>query len=491
MTKDANIDISVHTGKPRIRVRAGSMDGLANLAHGLGDPLKDKLAGSSYQLFALNRQEVTNAYMSSWLSRRIVDIPADDMTSKIPEITLGAGKDAAKAVTKEIKRRGVMDALNRCQRWANLYGGAIGIIVTKNAAGKTDPLDSPLDVTKLQKGCFANIIVTDRWAISKGAVRIADPGSPDIGDAEVYQVAYIDRAILQSTIRVHHSRIMKFRGNKVPAMLVNYYDGWGDSVLTAAYDAIRGKDAVSGNMNRLTYEATIDAVNVPNLGNKLSSPEGESSLLRRFQVANLIKGINSLMILDGGEPGVENSGEKLTRSPYSFTGLKDVWEGAAADVAGAVEIPLTRLFGRSATGLNATGNNDMRVYYERIARDQAHKLNPALDILLPVIVRSVLGAGEDDFDYTHPSLETWSKAELSEIEKRDAERDKIYADMGAITGGLVARELDIRGTYQAMTDDDVKAAEAVGDEEGDEDLLTDPENEDQSEADKEEAEGGE
>ena len=53
--------------------------------------------------------------------------------------------------------------------------------------------------------------------------------------------------------------------------------------------------------------------------------------------------------------------------PYSFDGIKDMHEAFMTEVAGAAEIPVTKLFGRSPDGMNATGEADMRNYYERIA----------------------------------------------------------------------------------------------------------------------------
>lgn len=48
--------------------------------------------------------------------------------------------------------------------------------------------------------------------------------------------------------------------------------------------------------------------------------------------------------------------------PYNFAGLKDIYEAFMTEVAGAAEILVTRLFGRSPDGMNATGKADMQHY---------------------------------------------------------------------------------------------------------------------------------
>ena len=52
---------------------------------------------------------------------------------------------------------------------------------------------------------------------------------------------------------------------------------------------------------------------------------------------------------------------------YSFTGLSDIYESFMMDMAGAAEIPATKLFGRSPQGFNSTGESDLRNYYDMIA----------------------------------------------------------------------------------------------------------------------------
>ena len=61
------------------------------------------------------------------------------------------------------------------------------------------------------------------------------------------------------------------------------------------------------------------------------------------------------------------------------------------DVAGAAEIPATKLFGRSPQGFQSTGESDLRNYYEMVAGLQERHLRPALDRLLPVMAMSCWG----------------------------------------------------------------------------------------------------
>ena len=44
---------------------------------------------------------------------------------------------------------------------------------------------------------------------------------------------------------------------------------------------------------------------------------------------------------------------------YTFGGIADTYDRFMMDVAGAAETPVTKLFGRSPAGMNATGESDM------------------------------------------------------------------------------------------------------------------------------------
>ena len=91
------------------------------------------------------------------------------------------------------------------------------------------------------------------------------------------------------------------------------------------------------------------------------------------------------------------------------------------DMAGAAGIPATRLFGRSPQGMNATGESDLKNYYEMIDQLRERHLRPALEKLLPVIALSEWGFLPDRLDVSFPSLQTASPLEEAEIRAKNVE----------------------------------------------------------------------
>ena len=103
---------------------------------------------------------------------------------------------------------------------------------------------------------------------------------------------------------------------------------------------------------------------------------------------------------------------------YSFAGLSDVYEMFMMDMAGAAEIPATKLFGRSPQGLNATGEADLKNYYEMIAQLQERVLRPALEKLMPVMAVSCWGYVPEDLEIVFSPVMTTSAMDRAELEEK-------------------------------------------------------------------------
>ena len=140
-----------------------------------------------------------------------------------------------------------------------------------------------------------------------------------------------------------------------------------------------------------------------------------------------------------------SSEDFLETHSYSFAGLSDVYESFMMDMAGAAEIPATKLFGRSPQGLNATGEADLRNYYDMIAQMQERMLRPALEKLLPVMAISCWGYAPEDMEIVFEPVMTTSPAERAELVQK-LSTDVIQAfQAGLLTREQALEELKSRG----------------------------------------------
>lgn len=111
--------------------------------------------------------------------------------------------------------------------------------------------------------------------------------------------------------------------------------------------------------------------------------------------------------------------------------------------------------------MNATGDNDVRNYYDMVSAKQEAELRPQLEYLYEVLVRSELGHMPDDFRFDFNPLWQLSEKDQADVEKARAERDEKYINLGVVSETLVAKELKERGTYRNMTDDDIELVEEL------------------------------
>ena len=415
-------------------------DGLENVVAGLGTD-RDK---RSYSVWAdpriLTRQELENMYRGSWLAKKIVNAVADDMTREWLHVTFD-GEELGTTIEQAEKRFALKRKTNEALKWSRLYGGAVIIIGTRDRN-----LAKPLDVKNVRKGDLRYLHVVDRWRVSPAGSLNRDLESPNFGMPDSYVLA-------ESTVQVHHTRVLRFNGEKLPYFAWLRNAMWDDSVLQHVMDSLMNCDTTTQAIATMMFESNVDVVKSEGLADVLARKDGEAVLTKRFQVAALLKSFNRMLLLDGTE--------SYEKKQNSFANLDKVIQQFMIDVSGAADIPMTRLFGQSAAGLNATGDNDVRNYYDMVSAKQEAELRPQLEYLYEVLVRSELGHMPEDFRFDFNPLWQLSETEQATVEKTRAERDQVYLNAGVVTEALVVWELKERGTYRNMTDDDIELVEEL------------------------------
>lgn len=383
-------------------------DSLKNLVAELGTD-KDKLTHGRFTAPFVDEHQFVEAYRGSWLGRKIVDIVPDDMTREwrawqADEATI-SGLEAAE------KRHGLRAKLAMALRWSRLYGGAALILGASD--GEDDP-SQPLRLDRVGQGDMRYVHAVTRHKLAPGQIE-DDIESENFGQPRTY--------LLHSAhghVQFHHSRIIRLIGAARPPTLPD--DGWGDSILMAVYQAMLNATTTSTVIASLLYEAKIDVVAVPDLSTHLSTREGKDLLLRRFSVAGMLKSINNMLLL--------GDGETHTTKQISFTGLPDIHIRFLQEAAGAADIPVSRLMGQAPAGLNATGESDLRMYYDMIASRQNDDLRPALDRIDEILIRSVLGKRPEDIWYRFESLWQITPQQQAEINAKNAQAFGVDVNSG-------------------------------------------------------------
>lgn len=434
-------------------IRSRALDAFSNVLARLGAGTPNLLEGTEYSLQRMSRDFNTlNAlYRESWIVRRIIDVIPADMLKNWITITSGLDPDVEKRFSLTLRRTQLIDKLKRGMQWGRLYGGALGVMLVKHQGYD---LSQPLQLDWIMPGDFAGLLIFDRWnGVNPSSELIEDISDPDYGYPKYYTVT--DPAG-GGSVKIHHSRVIRFTGNTLPFWEEIAEMQWGASVVESIFDELRKRDNVSWNIAQLTFMANIRVLKMQDLGQLLAATDNESQaeLLRTLEAQNMLLNNMGMQVMDAAD-GLETH-------QYTFGGLADCYQQFIMDISGAAEIPVTRLFGRSPSGLNATGESDLQNYYDMIAEKQESYLRPILNKVLPPFIISTLGSLPDDFDFEFDPVAEPSDKERADLAKCGTDNVVAAYNAGLISQRTALKELkqqsERTGVWTNITDEDIERA---------------------------------
>ena len=425
------------TSKPRVQVQDGkvvSTDSLSNLVANIGTN-RDKRTHNQFGFEFVNQMELEAAYQSNWIARRIVDKPNEDA---LREWRVFSGKQAKQIATEE-RRLGVQQAYLDTCCWADLYGGAALLMVTGQ------DLSKPLDLDKIKKGGLKNLVVLDRWDIQPVKFNLDDPLKPNWMMPTFYMMVNGEQ-------KIHYSHIIRRTGARLPRRMRMFEQGWGDSRLRRCMSDLRDVVATKGGIASLVLEANVDTITVDGLKNALASAQSDN-VTERYRMFGMMKSIVNLALLDKGS-------EEYDRKSIAFSGLSQIMEQFMVWTAGAAEMPVTELWGQSASGLGATGEGDRKTYEGTIKGKQDGQMRLDLEMLDQVLIRSALGNYPADIEFEWKPLSLPTGTEQAQEDLADAQADSLHIENRVIRPSHAMRRAQAKGTY-AITDEQIATQEQI------------------------------
>lgn len=261
--------------------------------------------------------------------------------------------------------------------------------------------------------------------------------------------------------KVHPSRFIRFDGVRLPWRELKKNKYWGGSILNRIYDDATASKVTLASIASMIFESNIDVVRIKDFFSKITTGKGKDAILERFSLAALSKSINKTVLLD-----MDN--EEFKREPLNFSGLPPMISEFLSVVAAGADIPITRYLGQSAKGFNATGEGDLRNYYDMISAQQDYKLAAQLRQLDEVLTRHVFGTRPDDWGFEFNPLWAMSDLDRAVVDKTDAETDSLLLSQGVIQANHAASRVLNTGRYENMEAEYVEDLKAIDEMEVDE-----------------------
>lgn len=420
---------------------AKRQDGWANVLSNLGTTFDKRKHTHIKPAQRFSRNELLELYRGDDVCATLVDLPAREMTRKwidfqCDEDDDGTAKsavlDALDGIDSLNARRKVFDAL----RWARLMGGAAIIV---GADDGQNPI-MPLDLDNVVSVDFLTTL--DRYDLVPWTY-YQDPYAPKFGEVELWQIQQIFSAgnapapVSTGTLRlVHESRVIRFDGVRFQPRDMLYNNGWGDSIFVKVYDTIRDFGLFWSSLLYIAQDNTQSIFRMKNLKEKLAANGGKALIEQRMQMVEMSRSVARAILLDAGTGIAGDAGESFERQQLSFTGMGDMVDRISQRLAQAIRMPVTLMMGQSPAGLNATGDSDVRWWYDNISCDQEETLKPGLMKLVRILLRSKNGptAGVEPEKWSITFRPLW---QMSDSEKADVRLKTSQADALDIQNGVL------------------------------------------------------
>ena len=429
-----------------------ALDGYSNAAAFLGEN-SVLLSSGTFRRSNLTSQSelLTVTYRESWLAKRIIDMPCEDMTRAWYSFSTSMPEEDMKDLKRLEAKHSVKQEIANAIRWGRLYGGSIALMVIR---GEEDQLDQPLDLDMLLPDCFQGLLILDRaQGIEPSMELVTDLDNPDFGLPMYYTVNLelsegsvsddsgngTEPVRTYQCVKIHHSRVLRFVGRELPYMETVAENHWGASELEHIWEELQKRSATSANIAQLVFQANVTTLKMGRFGEHMAfgSEHQQMGILQAIEQENRMRTSYGLQIL--------SAEDAMETHSYSFGGLSEIYEQFMMDMAGAAEIPATKLFGRSPEGMNSTGEMDLRNYYDMIAQLQERMLRPALEKLLPVMAISCWGFVPEDLEIVFEPVMTTSPAERAElVQKLSSDVIEVFK-CGLLTREQALEELKARG----------------------------------------------
>lgn len=386
-------------------------DGWSNLLTGLGTK-GDSTEHTNFVADKIyTRNELSSLYRFDGFAKKIVDIPADEMTREWIEID-GDPDGKIIDIMREMKFK---KSLNTLRKWARLYGGALMVLLIDDGG----ELDQPLNLNRVKNilGCR----VFDRWQVYwTEAFLTRNPMDKNYGYPDIYQVTPYSGG---APFTVHYSRVIRMDGEDLPEHERFRNNGWGDSVFQSIYRKIRQFSQTEGYISAIIKDFQQMTVTIDGLQEMIASGQ-EDLVKKRIEIMNISRSILNAVILD--------KEEQFQKVSSSVAGLSDIMDRFAISMSGVTNIPATKLFGQSPAGLNSTGQSDLINYYNWIRSEQDDHFREPIERIMQ-LAAPLAGLEYDNLTLNFKDLYVLTEAEQADAHLKQAQIDNLYLMNGTLS----------------------------------------------------------
>lgn len=394
-----------------------------------------------WYLISNMRQPLNQIYVEHGLVQTLVDVPVDDgMRGGFAIKTKQLDEEQLHELETEYHRQQLdQEVLGQGIKWGRLFGGAGVIVMTDQ-----DPA-SPLALEKIREDSPLEWRACDMWelfydkqnmpGIQTGVQILSDKATNPNHDYFNY-----------NGVKLHKSRVKILQGVTPPSFIKPRLRGWGLSVLEGLIASINQYVKSNELIFEVLDEFKVDIFKMDGLNSTLLSALGNRKISERIALATRQKNFKNAITLDGKDDYIQ---KQLT-----FSGIAEMMKEFRIQIASDMRMPLTKLFGLSATGFNS-GEDDIENYNSMVESQVRSKANGPTVWVLQALCQKLFGMIPDDLQIIREPLRVLSSEQLETVKTQ-----KFNRVVAAYEKGLISQ----RDAKEAMNRDELLPVQVDPDE---------------------------
>lgn len=364
--------------------------------------------------------------------RSVSETTANEMTRQWIEIKSVGEEDNSETI-KQIEecyeRLNVRDVFRKAIETDGLFGRGQILVQIKDHDGK---LANPLLLTEktITKGSLKALVNIEPMWTTPAPYNAIDPTLPDF---------YKPKAWYVMAQEIHASRLFTLISRPVPDMLKPAYNFGGVSMTQLMMPYVERWLRTVDSVSDLLHSFSLSGIKTDMSAILSGSDDGDTNIMLRAELYNRLRDNRGLMLLNKDE-------EEFFQFNTPLSGLDALLAQSQEQMAAPSHTPLVKLLGITPSGLNASTEGEIAVYYDYIRSMQENLLRDPLDKLLKLVQLHLFGKVNDNITFDFVPLQQMSETELSIIRKSDTDRDVAY-----IQAGVVSAE-EVRGRLASEPD---------------------------------------
>jgi len=348
--------------------------------------------------------------MSTELTREWIEFSgSDDTADKI---------EAIKAEFKRLNVRGVIQTAAE----HDCYFGRGQIFIDLRGHDREVPL--VLAPATVAKRSLVRISAVEAVWTTPSAYNAQDPSAPDF---------YKPTEWWMLGQQVHASRLMTIVTRPLPDILKPAFNfaGMSLSQLAEPYvdNWLRTRQSVADLINN--FSITCLATSMEQI---LQGNDDGADLFKRADLFTAMRSNKGLMLLDKDR-------EELVQVNTPLSGLHELQAQSQEHMCSCSRMPAIVLTGISPSGLNASSDGEIRVFYDWIAAQQTAYWRAPVETILDLVQLSLFGEIFRDITFDFVPLYQMTPAEESDIRAKDGVTDVGYINAGVVDPSEVREKL--------------------------------------------------